>query len=66
MHHALYFAEMFIGDSQTMTAEAAVLGTPALRLNNFVGKLGYLNELERKFNLTYGLNQMKQKRFSVK
>jgi predicted glycosyltransferase len=55
MHHALYFAEMFIGDSQTMTAEAAVLGTPALRFNDFVGKLGYLEELEHQYGLTYGI-----------
>ena len=33
IHHALYFADMYIGDSQTMTAEAAVLGTPAIRFN---------------------------------
>lgn len=52
--HALYFAEMFIGDSQTMTSESAVLGTPAIRYNDFVGKLSYLNELEHKYNLTYG------------
>lgn len=55
MHHALYYADMYIGDSQTMTAEAAVLGTPALRFNDFVGKLGYLEELEHKYGLTYGI-----------
>ena len=55
MHHALYFADMYIGDSQTMTAEAAVLGTPSLRFNDFVGKLGYLEELERKYGLTFGI-----------
>ena len=55
MHHALYFADMYIGDSQTMTAEAAVLGTPAIRFNDFVGKLGYLEELEHKFHLTFGI-----------
>ena len=55
MHHALYYAEMYIGDSQTMAAEAAVLGTPALRFNDFVGKLGYLEELEHKYGLTYGI-----------
>jgi len=53
MHHALAFAEAFVGDSQTMTAEAAVLGTPAFRLNSFVGKIGYLDELER-YGLTFG------------
>lgn len=50
MHHVLAFAEFFVGDSQTMAAEAAVLGTPALRLNDFAGRVSYLAELER-----YGL-----------
>ncbi|MFI5142291.1 MAG: DUF354 domain-containing protein, partial [Bacteroidia bacterium] len=51
IHHALYFADMYIGDSQTMTAEAAVLGTPAIRFNDFVGELSYLEELEHTFEL---------------
>jgi predicted glycosyltransferase len=55
IHHALYFADMYIGDSQTMTAEAAVLGTPAIRFNDFVGELSYLEELEHTFDLTYGI-----------
>lgn len=54
MHHLLAFANLYIGDSQTMAAEAAVLGTPAFRLSDFVGRLGYLEELEHKYNLTYG------------
>ena len=58
MHHALYYADMYIGDSQTMAAEAAVLGTPALRYNDFVGKLGYLEELEHKYGLTYGIKTL--------
>ena len=56
IHHALYFAEMYIGDSQTMAAEAAVLGTPSIRFNDFVGKLGYLEELEHKYGLTFGIS----------
>jgi predicted glycosyltransferase len=36
------FADIVVGDSQTMVAEAAVLGTPALRCNTFVGRLTYL------------------------
>lgn len=55
MHHVLSFATFFIGDSQTMTAEAAVLGTPAIRFNDFVGKLSYLEELEHKHQLTFGI-----------
>jgi len=55
IHHALYYAKMYIGDSQTMAAEAAVLGTPSIRFNDFVGKLGYLEELQHQFELTYGI-----------
>ena len=55
MHDALYYTDMYIGDSQTMAAEAAVLGTPSLRFNDFVGKLSYLEELEHKYGLTYGI-----------
>jgi predicted glycosyltransferase len=38
-----------------MTAEAAVLGTPAIRFNDFVGELAYLEELEHKYQLTLGI-----------
>ena len=55
IHHAMYFATLYIGDSQTMAAEAAVLGTPAIRFNDFVGELGYLEELEHTYDLTYGI-----------
>lgn len=49
--------DLYIGDSQTMAAEAAVLGIPSIRYNNFVGKLGYLEELESKYSLTIGIKQ---------
>lgn len=59
IHHVLAFAKMYIGDSQTMAAEAAVLGTPSIRFNDFVGKLGYLEDLEHKYGLTYGFKTSK-------
>lgn len=55
IHHALYYASIYVGDSQTMTAEAAVLGTPSIRFNDFVGKLSYLEELEHTYKLTIGV-----------
>ena len=55
IHHILAFAKMYIGDSQTMAAEAAVLGIPSFRFNDFVGKLRYLEELEYKYRLTFGI-----------
>jgi len=36
-------------------AEAAVLGTPSIRFNDFVGKLSYLRELEDLYGLTIGI-----------
>ncbi len=54
IHSLLYYAKMFIGDSQTMTSEAAVLGTPAFRCNSFAGRISYLNEEEYKYGLTFG------------
>lgn len=55
IHHALAGAELVVGDSQTMAAEAMVLGTPSVRINDFVGRLGYLRELEEHFGLGAGL-----------
>lgn len=37
IHHVLSFANFYIGDSQTMATEAALLGTPSIRVNSFVG-----------------------------
>ena len=54
VHSLIYYASMLIGDSQTMTSEAAVLGTPAIRCNTFVGRISYLEEEEHKYGLTYG------------
>ena len=54
MHHIMAFASLYVGDSQTMAAEAGVLGTPFVRFNDFVGRLSYLNELENKYRLGFG------------
>lgn len=55
MHDVMAFASLYIGDSQTMAAEAGVLGVPFIRFNDFVGRIGYLNELENKYQLGYGI-----------
>lgn len=53
IHSLLAYATMLVGDSQTMTSEAAVLGTPALRCNSFAGRISYLEEQEKIYDLTY-------------
>jgi predicted glycosyltransferase len=60
IHHALAGAAFFLGDSQTMTAEAAVLGTPAFRVNDFVGRISYLRELEE-YELAFGFRPAEEK-----
>jgi uncharacterized protein len=54
IHHVLAFADIFIGDSQSMTVEAAILGVPSLRINSFADRCSILVELENKYQLTYG------------
>jgi len=55
VHHILSFATLYIGDSQTMAAEAGILGVPFVRFNDFVGRIGYLRELEDVYHLGYGV-----------
>jgi len=55
IHHVMAFAQVYVGDSQTMAAEAGVLGVPFLRFNDFVGRIGYLKELEERYKLGYGI-----------
>lgn len=50
LHHALAFADAYIGEGTTMAAEAAVLGTPAVLLNPL--RVGYCLEVE-KFGLMF-------------
>lgn len=52
IHHVLAAADLFVGDSGSMAAEAGVLGTPALRLSSWVGPVkGYLGRMERDYGL---------------
>lgn len=52
IHDALYYAQMLVTDAQTMTTEAAVLGTPVVHCHPLVGRqdFGNFTELEQ-----YGL-----------
>lgn len=61
IHHIMAFATLYIGDSQTMAAESGVLGVPFIRFNDFVGRIGYLAELEDKYKLGYGIKTNDEK-----
>jgi predicted glycosyltransferase len=52
IHDVLAAADLFVGDSGSMAAEAGVLGTPALRLSSWVGPVrGYLGRMESDYGL---------------
>lgn len=55
IHHVLAFSSLYIGDSQSMAVEAAMLGVPNIRFNDFAGRIGVLEELEHKYHLTRGI-----------
>ncbi len=51
MHHMLAYAALFVGESTTMAAEAAVLGVPSVCLNDM--ELGYISELADQYGLIF-------------
>lgn len=53
IHQVIANADLYIGDSQTMATEAALLGTPAIRSNSFVGDndMSNFRMLEEKYGL---------------
>lgn len=55
IHHILSNASLLISDSQSMSVEAAMLGTPSLRFSDFAGRIGVLEELEHTYGLTFGV-----------
>lgn len=51
IHSLMYYSTMFLGDSQTMISEAAIMGVPSFKCNTFAGRLSVPNELEYKYGL---------------
>lgn len=58
IHDVLYYAKLLVTDTQTMATEAALLGTPTIRYNKFVGNndMSNFTELEQKYRLMYNFN----------
>ena len=57
IHSVLACADLYLGDSQTMATEAALLGAPAIRSNSFVGPKDMTNfkVLEEKYGLLHNI-----------
>lgn len=60
MHDLLYYANMYIGEGATMAAEAGILGTPSIFVSSATGILGYLEELEDRYELVYSFSEPKK------
>lgn len=52
LKHVLSQAKAYVGDSQTMSSEAAILGVPSFRFNDFGGKIGVMNEKDNVYKLS--------------
>lgn len=55
IHHVLYYSGLFISDSQSMSVEASMLGTPSIRYSGFAGRISVLEELEHVYGLTHSV-----------
>jgi len=58
IHHLLYFADLYIGESATMASESAMLGTPSIFVST--SRRGYTDELESKYGLVYNFSDPKR------
>ncbi|MGZ4851579.1 MAG: DUF354 domain-containing protein [Halobacteriota archaeon] len=59
IHDALYYAKLLVTDTQTMATEAALLGTPTVRSNSFIGDrdMGNFVELEQRYGLLFNYRE---------
>lgn len=62
IHHVLSHASLFVSDSQSMSMEASMLGTPNIRFSDFSGRISVLEELENAYGLTMGIKTDNPKR----
>lgn len=59
IHDLVAHATLVVADTQTIVTEAAVLGTPAVRFNGFVGEndMGNFIELEKRYGLVFSFSE---------
>lgn len=62
IHDVLHYAKLLVTDTQTMATEAALLGTPTIRCNRFVGSndMSNFTELEQRYHLMYNFSTAKE------
>ncbi len=66
LHHLLAFAQLYVGDSQTMATEAGLLGTPAVTCNSFDGETAVANVKElARYGLVYSADDEERAREQI-
>jgi len=57
IHDILYYSKLLVTDTQTMTTESAILGTPVIRSNSYVGEndMGNFIDLEENYGMIYNI-----------
>ncbi len=66
MAHYIAFAKLFIGDSTTMSTEAAVLGTPSIEFDDYFYEIEQMLELQDKYELIHCFRTNQQKEMLIK
>lgn len=66
IHTLMNHSTMYIGEGATMATEAAVLGKPSLFVSPLSGKLGYLEELEKKYELLFSFRTVSESLDKIK
>ena len=59
IHHLMYYATLYFGESSTMATETGILGTPSIYVSSLVGTMGNFEELEKKYELVYSFQDPK-------
>lgn len=60
IHHAMAFSSLVFGESGTMSSEAAMLGIPAVFINDLKDQLGTLKRQEEKYGMVCGFDSSQQ------
>lgn len=55
IHDAIFYSQLLFGESATMASEAAILGTPAIYLDN--DGRGYTDDLEKRYGLVHNYTE---------
>ena len=63
LHITLPLHILFIGDSTTMSTEAAVLGTPSVEFDEYFYEIDQMIELEEKYGLIHCFRTSQEKEF---